>query len=132
MIWLVDHVGNNGKTFLSYYLQDMCNALRVPNANSNDFAFAYKNQQVVVFDYTGVSKDHINYDLLKDLKNGSLWSPKYQSVVKSWRTNVKVVCFANSPPPSSRGGRSHRGRWKVCFISALALNGAWVPRLLTW
>lgn len=99
MIWLVDHVGNNGKTFLSYYLQDMCNALRVPNANSNDFAFAYKNQQVVVFDYTGVSKDHINYDLLKDLKNGSLWSPKYQSVVKSWRTNVKVVCFANSPPP---------------------------------
>lgn len=98
MIWLVDHVGNNGKTLLSYYLQDMCNALRVPNANSNDYAFAYKNQQVVVFDYTGVSKDHINYDLLKDLKNGSLWSPKYQSVVKSWRTNVKVVCFANPPP----------------------------------
>lgn len=40
IIWLIDPVGNNGKTFLSYYLRDMMEAMRVPNANSNDFAFA--------------------------------------------------------------------------------------------
>lgn len=98
IIWLIDPVGNNGKTFLSYYLRDMMEAMRVPNANSNDFAFAYNYEKIVVFDYTRESKDHINYDLLEDLKNGSIWSPKYQSAVKSWQFNAKVVCFANFPP----------------------------------
>lgn len=87
--WLVDPVGNNGKTFLSYYLRDMCQAIRVPNVNSND----------VAFDYTRESKDQVNYDLFGDLKNGSIWSPKYQSAVKSWKYNVKVVWFSKSPPP---------------------------------
>lgn len=110
IIWLVDPVGNNGKTFLSYYLRDMLQAMRVPNANSNDFAFAYNYQKIVVFDYTRESKDHINYDLLEDLKNGSIWSPKYQSAVKSWKYNVKVVCFANFPPKFE--ALSH-DRWNV-------------------
>lgn len=87
--WLVDPVGNNGKTFLSYYLRDMCQAIRVPNVNSND----------VAFDYTRESKDQVNYDLFGDLKNGSIWSPKYQSAVKSWKYNVKVVWFSKFPPP---------------------------------
>lgn len=98
IIWLIDPVGNNGKTFLSYYLRDMCQAMRVPNVNSNDFAFAYRYQKIVVFDYTRESKDHINYALLDDLKNGSIWSPKYQSAVKTWKYNVKVVCFSNFSP----------------------------------
>lgn len=90
--------GEQRKTFLSYYLRDMCQAMRVPNVNSNDFAFAYRYQKIVVFDYTRESKDHINYALLDDLKNGSIWSPKYQSAVKTWKYNVKVVCFSNFPP----------------------------------
>lgn len=36
IIWMIDPVGNNGKTFLSYYMRDMFQAIRVPNVNSND------------------------------------------------------------------------------------------------
>lgn len=56
------------------------------------------SKKIGVFDYTRESKDHINYALLDDLKNGSIWSPKYQSAVKTWKYNVKVVCFSNFPP----------------------------------
>lgn len=103
-------MGNNGKTFLSYFLRDMCQAMRVPNVNSNDSAFAYRYEKIVVFDYTRESKDHINYDLLEDLKNGSIWSPKYQSAVKTWKYNVKVICFSNFPPKYE--ALSH-DRWNV-------------------
>uniref|UniRef100_K1QH53 Master replication protein n=1 Tax=Magallana gigas TaxID=29159 RepID=K1QH53_MAGGI len=84
--------------------------MRVPNVNSNDFAFAYRYEKIVVFDYTRESKDHINYDLLEDLKNGSIWSPKYQSAVKTWKYNVKVICFSNFPPKYE--ALSH-DRWNV-------------------
>lgn len=125
IIWLIDPVGNNGKTFLSYYLQDMMQAMRVPNANSNDFAFAYDYQKIVVFDYTRESKDHINYDLLEDLKNGSIWSPKYQSAVKSWKFNVKVVCFANFPPKFE--ALSH-DRWYVLELKDGKVRKTRIPQ----
>lgn len=126
IIWLVDPVGNNGKTFLLYYLRDMLQAMRVPNANSNDFAFANRYQKIVVFDYTRESKDHINYDLLEDLKNGSIWSPKYQSAVKSWKYNVKVICFANFPPKFK--ALSH-DRWNVLELKDGKLRRTRVPEL---
>lgn len=125
IIWLVDPVGNNGKTFLSYYLRDMCQAIRVPNVNSNDFAYAYQYQKIVVFDYTRESKDHINYDLLEDLKNGSIWSPKYQSAIKSWKFNAKVVCFANFPPKYE--ALSH-DRWNVLELKDGRLRKTRAPQ----
>lgn len=125
IIWLIDPIGNNGKTFLSYYLRDMMEAIRVPNANSNDFAFAYDYQKIVVFDYTRESKDHVNYDLLEDLKNGSIWSPKYQSAVKSWKFNAKVVCFANFPPKYE--ALSH-DRWYVLELKDGKLRRTRAPQ----
>lgn len=125
IIWLIDPVGNNGKTFLSYYLRDMMQAMRVPNANSNDFAFAYNYQKIVVFDYTRESKEHINYELLEDLKNGSIWSPKYYSAVKSWKYNVRVVCFSNFPPKYE--ALSH-DRWYVLELKDGKLRRTHAPQ----
>lgn len=125
IIWLIDPVGNNGKTFLSYYLRDMCQAMRVPNVNSNDFAFADRYQKIVVFDYTRESKDHIIYDLLEDLKNGSIWSPKYQSADKTWKYNVKVVCFSNFPPKFE--ALSH-DKWNVLELKDCKLRRTRIPQ----
>lgn len=125
IIWLINPVGNNGKTFLSYYLRDTCQAMRVPNVNSNDFAFAYRYEKIVVFDYTRESRDHINYDLLEDLKNGSIWSPKYQSAVKTWKYNVKVICFSNFPPKYE--ALSH-DRWNVLELKDRKLRRTRAPQ----
>lgn len=123
--WIVDPIGNNGKTFMSYYLQDLHGAMRVPNPSSTDFAFAYDYQNIVVFDYNRVEKKHINYSLLEDLKNGSLWSPKYMSNVKSFREkNIVVVCFANYPPDFS--ALSH-DRWTLFDLNDNKLRRVKVP-----
>lgn len=123
--WIVDPIGNNGKTFLSYYLSDLHGALRVSNPSSNDFAYAYDYQNIVIFDYNRVAEKNINYSLLEDLKNGSLWSPKYQSSIKSFREkNVTVICFANYPPDFS--ALSH-DRWTLFELNDNKLKRAKVP-----
>lgn len=129
IIWVVDQVGNSGKTFLSFYLQDQMGALRVPNVSSNDFAYAYNYQRLVIFDYERDSKDHINYRILENLKNGSLWSPKYESRSKNFRgINVKVVCFANYPPDYERLSAD---RWVVFNLENGRIKRVKIPDQLT-
>lgn len=72
IIWVVDQLGNTGKTFLSFFLQDQEQAFRVPNVSSKDFAYAYNYEKMVIFDYERDSEEHINYKILENLKNGSV------------------------------------------------------------
>lgn len=129
IIWVVDQIGNTGKTFLSFYLQDQEGAMRVPNVSSKDFAYAYNFEKVVIFDYERDAKEHINYRILENLKNGSIWSPKYESRSKNFRdTRVKVVCFANYPPQYDRLSAD---RWVVFNIENGKLKRVKIPDQLT-
>lgn len=126
VIWIVDQIGNSGKTFISFYLQDTYQAIRVPNVTTRDFAFAYNFEKIVCFDYDRDNKEHINYGLLEDLKNGALWSPKYESKCKNFRDiNVKVVCFANYLPDYSK--LSH-DRWRVFNLVEGKLKRVEIPK----
>lgn len=126
IIWIIDQVGNSGKTYISFYLQDLFQALRVPNVSTRDFAFAYNFEKIVCFDYDRDNQEHINYGLLEDLKNGALWSPKYESKCKNFRDmNVKVVCFANYSPDYSK--LSH-DRWRVFNLVEGKLKRVDVPK----
>lgn len=126
IIWIIDQIGNSGKTFISFYLQDLFQALRVPNVSTRDFAFAYNFEKIVCFDYDRDNQEHINYGLLEDLKNGALWSPKYESKCKNFRdVNVKVVCFANYSPDYSK--LSH-DRWRVFNLVEGKLKRVDVPK----
>ena len=129
IIWVVDQVGNTGKTFLSFYLQDQEQAFRVPNVSSKDFAYAYNYQKMVIFDYERDSKEHINYRILENLKNGSVWSPKYESCSKNFRgMNVKVICFANYPPEYDRLSAD---RWVVFNLENGRIRRVKIPDQLT-
>lgn len=130
IIWVVDQTGNTGKTFLSFYLQDKEQAFRVPNVSSKDFAYAYNYEKMVIFDYERDSKEHINYKILENLKNGSVWSPKYESCTKNFRglVNVKVICFANYPPEYERLSAD---RWVVFNIENGRLRRVKIPDQLT-
>ncbi|KAK3106199.1 hypothetical protein FSP39_014912 [Pinctada imbricata] len=67
------------------------------NTQTAHFAYAYQEEPMVVFDYVRDDAEHINYALLEQLKNGMLFSSKYQSRVKRFKP-VKVCCFANFDP----------------------------------
>lgn len=82
VIWISDEVGNHGKTTLAKYLGDFHGAQIKHNAQTKDLAHAYDGSPIIVMDYTRDKQDFINYSFLEGLKNGVLFSPKYESHTK--------------------------------------------------
>lgn len=101
ILWVYDPIGNRGKTFLSLYLYSTQNACLLTNAKSQDIAYHYNYESIVVFDYTRSMCDFVNYSILESFKNGILFSPKYTSCTKIF-PSCKVIVFSNFLPDSSK------------------------------
>ena len=114
--WIVDKEGNKGKTFFSFWLTDHRRAFRVNgDVNSKDFAFAYNEQPIVIFDLNRGQEERVNYHLMEDIKNGEIWCPKYESHVKTFRhLNVIVIVFANFEPDYTKLSRD---RWWMYHLN---------------
>lgn len=97
VLWVYDPKGNNGKTFLAKYILSNYNAFYVNNAKSSDVAYAYANQEYVLFDFTRDYENYINYGNMESFKNGLIFSSKYQSCQRTF-DYCKVVVFANFQP----------------------------------
>lgn len=97
VLWVVDTVGNTGKSFLSKYLHATQNAFEIANGKSGDIAFAYNLEKIVVFDLSRQKEGFMNYSIIEDFKNGRLFSSKYESNVMRFDP-PKVVIFANWYP----------------------------------
>lgn len=129
IIWAFDEVGNHGKTHFSVYLEDMHQAKRVVGGmTTKDFAYSYNYEELVVFDFDRDSKDTVNYRLLENLKDGALWSPKYESETKRFRhLTVQVLVVANFEPEYERLSLD---RWHVLKLERGNLKRYKSPRLL--
>lgn len=112
VMWIVDPEGNHGKTVLAKYLSTFHKALRLPGGKSADMAFAYQKQPIVIFDFTREKADFVNYSFIEELKNGELFSPKYQSHAKRFKP-PKVLCLSNFEPDITK--LSH-DRWVLFDI----------------
>ncbi|MEO5351347.1 MAG: hypothetical protein H7836_17145, partial [Magnetococcus sp. YQC-3] len=96
IIWYVDTVGGKGKTDMAIHMVSNLGWLRLTNGKTADIALTW-NGQNVVFDYSRSQAEYINYGVLEDLKNGAIFSGKYQSVSKIY-ARPWVVVFANFAP----------------------------------
>lgn len=94
--WIYDTIGGAGKSKLVLYAVDNLNATRFNTGNASDIAFAYKTETIVCFDFQR-AKEHVNYSTMEDLKNGHLFSGKYESVAKRFNP-PHVIVFANWLP----------------------------------
>lgn len=110
VLWVTDINGGKGKTFLSKYMISKFKAQRFTNGRTRDIAFAYQlDNEYVIFDFSRSNEERINYQIIEDIKNGILFSSKYES--KSLMFNPpKIVIMANFHPDSSK--LSH-DRWVV-------------------
>lgn len=113
VIWIHDDIGGRGKTHLAKYLATKEDAMICHNASTKDIALAYQKQPIVVFDYTR-TEDSINYAAIEHLKNGVIFSAKYQSAVKFFNP-PKVICLSNNLPDVT--GLS-RDRWDIYTFNA--------------
>lgn len=113
ILWFYDGTGGAGKTFMSKHLVDTRGAFYTNGGRAGDITFAYNGQDVVIFDFVRDAAKYVNYGVIEQLKNGIMFSSKYESSMK--RFNVPhVVVFANFLPPQ---GKFSRDRYAVCNVS---------------
>lgn len=97
--WVYDMIGQTGKSTLATYLAllDPDDVLPVENCKSSDVAYNYNGQSVVIFDFSRTEDERINYAIIERIKNGRIFSGKYNSTFKIARP-PKVACFSNFMP----------------------------------
>ncbi len=97
IIWVYERIGNTGKTWLAKWLCVNRDAFYVQNGKAGDVAHAYNYEEYVVFDLNRRQQMILNYGTMESLKNGMLFSPKYKSKTKTFKS-CKIVVFANFLP----------------------------------
>jgi hypothetical protein len=101
VMWVMDSLGNRGKTWFSKYLIQEHSAFYCSGGKSADIALMYRSEPIVVFDFTRDQEERVPYPLIEMFKNGLIFSPKYDSKMKCVKS-PHVVCFANFRPDMSK------------------------------
>lgn len=109
ILWIVDEIGNYGKTEFSNWLMAAKGAVIYEGGRKQDIAYTYSNQGIVVFDYVRTSDGFINYSVIESFKNGRIFSSKYTSSLKIFKP-AKVIILANFKPDRSKLSED---RWVV-------------------
>jgi len=115
--WVEDGLGNSGKSRLSTFLCREMNAVEL-DGRMQDAAFTYTGQPIVIFDLARAVEPSTLKDLYvvaEKLKNGQIYSSKYQSQLKVFKV-PHVVFFSNSPPPM--------GVWSVDRLQHIQISAA--------
>ena len=104
IIFIVDEVGNSGKSWFAHYFAKVkgeCCQVMLPGKKA-DMAYALKPGLKILFLDAPRSKqgEFIQYDFLEDLKNGYVFSTKYESRIKTYEPMHVVVNMNESPDRS--------------------------------
>jgi hypothetical protein len=98
--WIEDPKGAAGKSRLTTYMCREMNAVEL-DGRQMDAAFSYTGQKIVIFDLARAVDAGTLKDLFivgEKLKNGQIYSSKYQSRLKVFEV-PHVFYFSNMPPP---------------------------------
>ena len=98
--FVVDQTGNNGKTwFAHWYASKNTNCQVLCPGKRADMAYMLRTDiRVLILDAPRSKQgEFIQYDFLEDVKNGYVFSPKYESSVKTL-DNIHLVVLMNEPP----------------------------------
>ena len=100
IIWICDPTGGIGKTFLSKYLYSR-GAFVICPSRGTDVMYAYNNETIIVYDIPrSADEAYCNWGVLEKLKDGILFSGKYEAATKYRASNCHIVVFSNQEPPS--------------------------------
>lgn len=97
IIWIVDKTTFNGQCIICNYLEKALGRFIMYNGSTRDIAYAYEEKPLVIFDYHSVKEDRLNYEVIKRLKDGIIFSSKYQPRMKEFQP-PKIVCLNKTYP----------------------------------
>lgn len=98
--FIVDPVGNSGKTWLcQYLLQTREDVQYIRPGRRDDMAHAIDpNMRIFLIDVPRLQMDFLQYSVLEMLKDRLVFSPKYHSVTKMIGHPTRVLVFCNEYP----------------------------------
>lgn len=99
IVWCWDADGNKGKSRLVTHLIKNYGAIKMGNRTA-DCAHAWNGERVVLWDFSRTQSEKVNYDIIEQVKGGTVFSGKYQSCNKVF-ASPHVLIFANFPPDQS-------------------------------
>lgn len=103
VIFIVDKVGNKGKSwFAKYYCSLHSDAFIMRPTKHADMAYALPNELRVLFlDCTRQQVEFMPYTFMEELKDGLVFSCKYESCVKKYN-DMHVVVLMNQEPDMTK------------------------------
>lgn len=114
----IDPEGNTGKSFLCKYIALRYNCIIADGKKDNIFnqvKMAIDNKEptdIIILDIPRHNKDFVNYGCLEQLKNGLLYSGKYEGG-KCIFENPHVIIFSNS---DLEYDKMSKDRWRIYDI----------------
>lgn len=109
ILWIVDPKGNKGKTWLARYITAVYDGFYVRGGKTSDIAYAYNYQKYITFDFTRQQEEYVNYSCIESFKDGMVFSPKYDSCTKLFKS-PKIICMSNFEPDM---GKLSIDRWNI-------------------
>ncbi len=98
VLFIVDTEGGCGKSTLAKYLCQERDAYMTRGGKHADIAYAYQYEKYACFDMARATTiDYWPWTAIEQLKDGFIFSPKYESVGKKTHP-VKVIVFCNTRP----------------------------------
>lgn len=107
VIFIVDVTGNTGKSWFCHYYGSLHdNAQVILPGKKADMTYVLDCRIRVLFIDAPRSKqgEYLQYDFIEDVKNGYVFSPKYESRIKHLG-KVHVVVMMNEMPDESKLSR---------------------------
>lgn len=115
--WIWSEKGCNGKTALAKYFVGNEDFGYLNNAKTSDICF-YASTNIkegYIFDFCRSNEDHINYQAIESLKNGIMFSGKYESNCIMMDSPC-IICFANFEPDIDKLSKD---RWNIIDLDAI-------------
>lgn len=100
--FVVDEKGNAGKSTFAFYLeQNRSNVQVMKCAKRDDMAFDLdESSKIFIIDVSRAMSKFLNYQFLEDVKDGHVFSPKYESYTKRF-PRPHVVVMMNEMPDTT-------------------------------
>jgi len=96
--WLYDEIGGMGKTAFTKYCNVTLGASIIRGGALKDIAFSLpESPKIVIFDITRSQECRVNYEALEAVKDGMIFSAKYESRMKVFDSPWMIV-LANFAP----------------------------------
>lgn len=104
VLFVIDPEGNKGKSWFCYYcLNNVEDVQLIDPGKKADMAFELDPQtRILLIDCARSRKDVLDYHFIEKVKDGVVFSSKYESLTKFMKHNVHVVVFMNEDPDMSK------------------------------